>query len=62
MIRSVQFACLGRRVGGGTWTVSKVVPAMFLDGDLKVLRAYQAGDRITETVSQYFRRAGFASR
>jgi hypothetical protein len=33
---------LGRRIGGGTWSVSKVALAMFLDGDLKALRAYQA--------------------
>src|ERR1035441_6017407 len=28
---------LGRRVGGGTWSVSKVALAMFLDGDIKAL-------------------------
>jgi hypothetical protein len=31
---------LGRRVGGGTWMVSKVALAMFLDGDVKALQAY----------------------
>jgi hypothetical protein len=36
---------LGRRVGGGTWVVSKVALAMFLDGDTRALRAYRAGDR-----------------
>src|SRR5580704_4862902 len=36
---------LGRRIGGGTWSVSNVALAMFLDGDLRALRAYHAGDR-----------------
>jgi hypothetical protein len=31
---------LDRRIGGGTWSVSKVALAMFLDGDVKALRAY----------------------
>jgi hypothetical protein len=30
---------LGRRVGCGTWSVSKVALAMFLDGDMRALRA-----------------------
>jgi hypothetical protein len=47
---------LGRRVGGGTWSVSKVALAMFLDGDLKALRAYHVGDRSSELVVHYFRR------
>jgi hypothetical protein len=47
---------LGRRVGGGTWSVSKVALAMFLDGDAKALRAYHAGDRSSELVTCYFRR------
>jgi hypothetical protein len=47
---------LGRRVGGGTWSVSKVALAMFLDGDVRALRAYHAGDRSSELVVQYFRR------
>jgi hypothetical protein len=51
---------LGRRVGGGTWSVSKVALAMFLDGDTKALRAYHAGDRTGELVAAYFRRAGIA--
>ena len=51
---------LGRRVGGGTWSVSKVALAMFLDGDTKALRAYHAGDRESELVAVYFRRAGIA--
>jgi hypothetical protein len=45
---------LGRRVGGGTWSVSKVALAMFLDGDAKALRAYHSGDRTSELVMQYY--------
>jgi hypothetical protein len=48
---------LGRRVGSGTWSVSKVALAMFLDGDAKALRAYHAGDRSSELVIQYYNRA-----
>jgi hypothetical protein len=47
---------LGRRVGGGTWSVSKVALAMFLDGDEVALRAYHAGDRSHELVTPYFER------
>jgi hypothetical protein len=47
---------LGRRVGGGTWVVSKVALAMFLDGDTRALRAYHAGDRSSELVASYFQR------
>jgi hypothetical protein len=47
---------LGRRVGGGPWMVSKVTLAMFLDGDVKALRAYHAGDRSSELVASYFQR------
>jgi hypothetical protein len=49
---------LGRRIGGGAWSVSKVALTMFLDGDLKALRAYHAGDRTSELVISYFRRGG----
>jgi hypothetical protein len=49
---------LGRRVGGGTWVVCKVALAMHLDGDLKALRAYHAGDRTSNLVAPYFERAG----
>jgi hypothetical protein len=49
---------LGRRVGGGSWMVSKVALAMFLDGDIKALRAYHAGDRASELAAPYFRRSG----
>jgi hypothetical protein len=51
---------LGRRVGGGTWSVSRVALAMFLDGDKKALRAYHNGDRTTALVAGYFARAGLA--
>jgi hypothetical protein len=47
---------LGRRVGGGTWSVSKVALAMFLDGDAMALKAYHAGDRASDLVAVYFRR------
>jgi len=47
----------GPRVGGGTWAVSKVALAMFLDEDSKALRAYHAGDRASYIVMHYFRRA-----
>jgi Helix-turn-helix domain len=49
---------LGRRVGGGTWMVSKVALAIFLDEDLKALKAYHAGDRTHPAVIAYFQRAG----
>jgi hypothetical protein len=49
---------LGRRIGGGPWSVSKVALAMQLDGDLKALRAYHAGDRTSDLVAPYFERAG----
>jgi hypothetical protein len=49
---------LGRRVGGGTWSVSRVALMMFLDGDQKALRAYHAGNRTDPRVVSYFERAG----
>jgi hypothetical protein len=49
---------LGRRIGGGTWSVSRVALAMFLDDDDGALQAYHAGDRASETVQRYFLRAG----
>jgi len=49
---------LGRRIGGGTWSVSKVALAMFLDGDRKALQAYHSGDRTGKKVRAYFERAG----
>jgi hypothetical protein len=47
---------LGRRVGGGTWVVSKVAFAMFLDDDIVALAAYQSGDRESALVAPYFSR------
>ena len=44
-------------MGGGKWSVSKVALAMFLDGDLKALRAYHAGHRTDPRVVKYFERA-----
>jgi hypothetical protein len=49
---------LGRRVGGGTWLVSKVALAMWLDGDRRALKAYHTGDRSDPTVIAYFQREG----
>ena len=49
---------LGRRVGGGTWCVSKVALAMHLDGNRKALRAYHAGNRSDPNVIYYFEREG----
>jgi hypothetical protein len=49
---------LGRRIGGGTWSVSRVALAMFLDGDDRALRAYHAGERSSELVMVYFQRSG----
>ena len=51
---------LGRRIGGGTWSVSKVALAMFLDGDEKALRAYHLRDRTDPIVTAYFKREGLA--
>jgi len=48
---------LGRRIGGGSWSISRVALAMFLDDDKKALRAYHAGDRTSELVASYFRSA-----
>jgi hypothetical protein len=49
---------IGRRVAGGPWMVSKPALQMFLDDDARALRAYLAGDRESELVVSYFRRAG----
>jgi hypothetical protein len=49
---------LGRRIGGGTWSISRVALAIFLDGDADALKAYhQAGDRTSSLVADYFQRA-----
>jgi hypothetical protein len=52
---------VGRRVAGGSWSVSKVALAMLLDGDYKALRAYHAGDRTSEIVAAYFARFGLCA-
>jgi YD repeat-containing protein len=52
---------LGRRVGGGTWLLSKVALQMHLDGNAAALRAYHSGDRQSPVVADYFRRAGLAA-
>jgi hypothetical protein len=49
---------LGRRVGGGTWVISKVALAMFLDDDMVALAAYRSGDRSSLVVAPYFERFG----
>src|ERR1700712_5619036 len=49
---------LGRRIGGGTWSVSRVALAMFLDGDAKALRTYHTGDRTSQSIVGYFVREG----
>lgn len=51
---------LGRRVGGGVWSVSKVALAMFLDGDEKALEAYHRGDQASLVVGQYLHRFGLS--
>ncbi len=48
---------IGRRVAGGPWQVSRPALLMLLDGDQKALQAYLAGDRESEAVLAYFRRA-----
>jgi hypothetical protein len=52
---------VGRRVAGGSWSVSKVALAMLLDGDYKALRAYHTGDRTSEIVAVYFARFGLSA-
>lgn len=49
---------IGRRVAGGPWMVSRPALQMFLDDDARALRAYLKGDRESELVASYFRRAG----
>jgi hypothetical protein len=49
---------LGRRVGGGTWAVSRIALAMHLDGNRKALRAYHAGKRTDPDVVRYFEQEG----
>lgn len=49
---------IGRRVGGGSWQVSRIALAMFLDADRKGLEAYLSGDRSGPLVRDYFHRMG----
>lgn len=48
---------IGRRIVGGQWEVSKPALLMLLDGDASALRAYLQGDRESDLVGAYFRRA-----
>lgn len=50
---------LGRHIGGGVWRVSRIAWAMFLDNDADALAAYHCGDRSSDRVLAYYRRAGF---
>jgi hypothetical protein len=47
-----------RALVAGFGSVSKAPWAMFLDGDLKALRAYHKGDPTSEVVALYFKRVG----
>ena len=49
---------IGRRVVGGTWSVSKPALEMLLDGDQAALLAYHSGDRSGALVRPYFERCG----
>jgi hypothetical protein len=51
---------LGRRVGGGSWLVSKVALAAFLDGDKQALNLYLRGDRTSPAVVKYYERLGIS--
>jgi hypothetical protein len=59
-VRTVREWCgrldLGRR--SGQWAVSRVVLAMFLDGDREALTACLRGDRSSTAVRAYFERCG----
>ena len=63
-VDTVRLWCLnhdiGRRVGGGSWVVSRVALTMFLDDDRSALTIYLAGDRSHETVASYFHRLGLS--
>jgi len=58
-VRTIRNWCLlhdlGRRVGG-SWAVSKVALAMWLEGAREALNAYLAGDRASSLVREYFSR------
>lgn len=45
---------IGRRVGGGTWQVSAVALAMFLDRDASALFDYLSGCRTCAPVRNYY--------
>jgi hypothetical protein len=47
---------IARRFGKGTWMVSRVALAMFLDHDLKALKAYHASAWTDPCVAGYFER------
>ena len=49
----IDFA-IGRRVGGGTWQVSRVALAMLLDGNRAALAPYHKGDRGSPVVVAYY--------
>ncbi|MBG0801655.1 hypothetical protein IYW40_09175 [Methylocystis sp. H4A] len=59
--RTIQHWCvvyrIGRRIANGPWRVSRPALQMLLDDDGEALRLYHAGDRTSERVRQYFRRA-----
>lgn len=48
---------IGRRVVGGDWMLSRVALLMLLEGNTAALSAYLAGDRESQAVTEYFRRA-----
>ncbi len=59
--RTMQHWCvvhrIGRRIANGPWRVSRPALQMLLDDDREALRLYLTGDRTSERVRQYFRRA-----
>ena len=48
---------IGRHIGG-QWAVSKIVLAMWLDGNQEALAAYLRGDRASPMIGSYFARFG----
>ncbi|WP_244480554.1 helix-turn-helix domain-containing protein [Methylobacterium sp. Leaf399] len=64
-VDTVRLWCLnhdiGRRVGGGSWVVSRVALTMFLDDDRHALNAYLSGSRSEQDVAPYFHRLGLDS-
>lgn len=48
---------IGRRVVGGDWMLSQVALVMLLEGNAAALSAYLRGDRESQAVVEYFRRA-----